>query len=76
MKRWERYRERVVNAKSAAVFIYLLADMDQELIVNCCMKKNFGKCKLPTNEDCIACKMNWLNEEAEEKGEIFKWTNL
>lgn len=76
MKNWEKYQKRIAIANNATIFVLMIADLGRELSMRCSIKKYFGKCKSPSNEDCVACKMKWLNAEEEEKGELFKWTTL
>ena len=77
MKNWEKYQAKIANAKNATIFILMIADLGQELSMRCSIKKYFGKCKSPTNDDCVECKMKWLNAEIEDKkGELLRWTTL
>ena len=73
MKRWRRLQKRISEVQHAELLILLIADMDQDMLINCAIKRYCGKCKSPTNEECLACKLKWLNDEEEEKGELFKW---
>lgn len=65
MKNWKKYRKRIINAKTAGEFFRIVVDVEQDLVVNCCIRRNFGGCKSTSDEKCLACKLDWLNTDVE-----------